>query len=70
MSTTKGFEQWVLKNYQGKWMGGFPADWNQEKEFFYKINELQHRIRFQDVPLSFRKLLGIPKSLPAANRYQ
>jgi len=62
------FEKWVLDNHKGEKLEKPPSDWNQEKEFFYKINEFQHRIHFQEVPQKFRKALGIPSKLPTRNR--
>lgn len=50
----KEFEKWILKNYVGQYMEDFPENWNRDAEFFYKINELQHRIQMKDVPEKFR----------------
>ena len=55
------FERWILKNFSGQKMNTPPKDWNQQVEFFYKINETHYRIKFQEVPTKFRKALGIPK---------
>lgn len=51
----KQFEQWILKNYTGQILETPPKDWNQNIEFFYKINGLQYRIQIKDVPKKFLK---------------
>jgi hypothetical protein len=55
LNLTSGFETWVLKKFegQGRVMSGAPENWDKDKEFFYKIDDIQYRIKFADVPKRF-----------------
>ena len=55
MTTIEKFERWVKSNYKGRRTEAPPADWDRDVEFFYKIDGIQYRIRYSDVPLEFKQ---------------
>ena len=56
----KQFEKWVKNNclcYRR--LKSPPTDYDSSKEFFYKIDDYQYRVKIQDLPERFKKILFI-----------
>lgn len=44
------FENWVLSNFGGQILLEPPDDYDPQKEFFYKIDGLQFRVPYDQIP--------------------
>jgi len=57
--STEQFEEWVWSTYRGASPAPPPPDWNPAAEFFYRIENLQFRIPYADLPTGFSDVASL-----------